>query len=337
MENKPIKYIELCAGIGGFRLGIEKSDFQSVCVHKNEVNDKCEETYFSNFNEKFDSKDIFDIDFKSMRDFDLLCAGFPCQPFSLAGKQNGFLDERGKIFFQISKCIYEKKPPLIFLENVANLAKHNKGETLNYIRNDLETLGYYVFNDILDSANFGLPQSRPRLYIVAFKKDKYPNINYFFPEGNKKKVSIREILENRDYSIPISSKWEEYIDFYTNKITEEQLSFKLPKTRKKLERISNNCNLEDCIFQIRSSGIRAFSLDGAYPTFAISNSGGGAMIPVLSKERRHLSVLEIKHLMGFPDWFTFNISRTDSIKQLANAVCPPVISAIFDSIIKATR
>lgn len=89
--------------------------------------------------------------------------------------------------------------------------------------------------------------------------------------------------------------------------------------------------------QIRSSGIRAYSLDGQFPTFAVSNSGGGAMIPVLTKERRHLSVLEMKRIMGFPDTFSFGVSRTDSIKQLANAVCPPVICAIYNEIVKAAH
>ena len=110
--------------------------------------------------------------------------------------------------------------------------------------------------------------------------------------------------------------------------------FQVPKTRKRIERVSENCDINDCVLQIRSSGIRAYSLDGQFPTFAVSNSGGGAMIPVLTKEKRHLSVLEMKRIMGFPDEFLFPVSRTDSIKQLANAVCPPVISAIYDEIVK---
>ena len=143
---------------------------------------------------------------------------------------------------------------------------------------------------------------------------------------------MRSCLNNGDYSIPISDKWQKYIDLYTGRIMESDLGFKLPKTRKKLERASKNVDLDDCVFQIRSSGIRAYSLDDPFPTFAVSNSGGGAMIPVLSKERRHLNLIEMKRLMGFPDDYIFPVSRTAAIKQLANAVCPPVIKEIANNI-----
>lgn len=332
-----IRYIELCAGVGGFRLGIESSAFETICVYKNEVDDFCERTYEKNFNEKFDEKDIFDIKSEDIPEFDLLCAGFPCQPFSLAGNQDGFIDARGKIYFKISEIIKDRKPKVVFLENVSNLVKHDKGNTFKYIINDLQNMGYNVYHEIIDSSEFGLPQSRPRVYIVAFNNDIYNNIEFKFPKGKGKKTTIRDIIENGDNSIPISEKWETYIDLYTGKITEDKIDFDLPKTRKKLERVSSNCDLDDCVFQIRSSGIRAFSLDGVFPTFAVSNSGGGAMIPVLSKERRHFSLLEMKRLMGFPDSFEFPVSRTHSIKQLANAVCPPVIANITNSIIDITR
>lgn len=332
-----LKYIELCAGIGGFRLGIENAEIESLCVYKNEIDDNCEQTYRCNYGEAFDVKDILDVDSSDIPEFDLLCAGFPCQPFSLAGNQEGFLDVRGQIYYKISNIIQEKKPKIIFLENVSNLVRHDKGKTFEYILNDLKSLNYHVFSEIIDSSNFGLPQSRRRVYIVAFSKNVYPTISFDFPKGNGKETTIRDIIEIGDNSIPISDKWNTYIDLYTNKISENEIAFELPKTRKKLERISKNCDLNDCVFQIRSSGIRAFSLDNVYPTFAVSNSGGGAMIPVLSKERRHMSLLEMQRLMGFPDDFKFPVSRTYAVKQLANAVCPPVITDIISSIIKTTR
>lgn len=327
-----LKYIELCAGIGGFRLGIELSKITAECVYRNEIDEFCEKTYFENFNESFNEKDIFDIDTKKLPDFDFLCAGFPCQPFSIAGNQGGFSDERGQIYFRISQIIKERAPKMIILENVANLINHNKGETFKYILSDLSKLDYHVKYDIIDSRYFGLPQSRPRVYIVALKKHLYREVNYEFPKSNGKSSVLRDIIKSGDNSIPISEKWNTYIDLYTNKITKDDVGFIIPKTRRTLERISKNCDVADCIFQIRSSGIRAFSLDDVYPTFAVSNSGGGAMIPVLSKERRHLSLIEMKRLMGFPDDFIFPVSRTHSIKQLANAVCPPVVAEIMDSL-----
>ena len=328
-----IKYAEFCAGIGGFRLGISASPYPSQCVYKNEIDNHCEQTYYANFGEKFDSANIFEVESKKLPNFDILCSGFPCQPFSIAGKQKGFNDNRGTIIIKLLDIIKYKKPNVVFLENVANLEKHNNGDTIKTIIHSLEDLGYDVHKKVIDSSNFGIPQKRPRLYIVAFNISSIGKIDFKFPNGNGKSKVIRDILIKGDYSIPISDKWQDYIDLYTGKKTEYEITFSLPKTRRCLERITpSNCDLNDCIFQIRSSGIRAYSLDGCYPTFAVSNSGGGAMIPVLTKERRHLSVAEIKGIMGFKNSYRFPVSRTDSIKQLANAVCPPVIEAIYDEI-----
>ena len=332
-----IKYAEFCAGIGGFRLGIEQSLYKSECVYSNEIDEKCENTYFLNFGEKFNSKDIFEVNANSIPQIDILCSGFPCQPFSIAGKQRGLEDTRGKIILKLSEIIHIIQPKVIFLENVANLKNHNKGETLRFIKKMLENNGYDVYENIINSMEFGIPQSRPRLYIIGFNRRKNGIVNFQFPKGNGKKKTIRDILAKGDYSIPISKKWEEYVEYYTGRKRESDLSFEIPKTRKKLERVSELCDLEDCILQIRSSGIRAYSLDLPFPTFAVSNSGGGAMIPVLTKEKRHISILEMKRLMGFPDEYKFNVSRTDSIKQLANAVCPPVIREIFDEIVVSSN
>ena len=114
------------------------------------------------------------------------------------------------------------------------------------------------------------------------------------------------------------------------------MSFDVPRTRKTLERVATNCDLSDCVFQVRSSGVRALSIDSPLPTLTVLNSGGGAHIPILSKERRHLSVNEMKRVMGFPDNYDFSaVSRTDAAKQLANAVCPPVIESVFRDIVAA--
>ena len=334
-NSNRLTYAEFCTGIGGFRLGIDTANQFAKCVYRNEIDSKCEETYKKNFDEVFDSHDVFELNNSYLPTFDMLCAGFPCQPFSIAGGQEGFRDARGQVIFKILDIISVKKPPIVFLENVPNLKNHNKGATLNTIISSLNENGYTVYHDILDSANFGLAQSRPRLYIVAFNNKVLGKVNFAFPKGNGATKTIREILVDGENTIPVSDRWDEYIDYYTKRKGLNELSFAPPKTRIALERIGANCELSDCILQIRSSGIRAFSLDSQFPTFAVSNSGGGAMIPVLTRERRHIGVSEIKRLMGFPDSFVFPVSRTDSIKQLANAVCPPVISAITDRIMLA--
>ena len=331
-----IKYAEFCAGIGGFRLGIELSSLENELVYVNEIDDSCRVTYETNFKRKIDTRDIFDIEPDKLPDFDMICAGFPCQPFSQAGQGKGFNDPRGTIFFQLLKIIKTKQPGIVFFENVPYLKNHNKGNTFSVINQELRNEGYVVFSDILDSTYFGVPQSRPRIYIVGFFKKLYPNIDFSFTNKITERTSLREFLSLGDYSIPISDKWQEYIDYYTGKKTRSDVSFHLPKTRVFLERVATNCNLDDCVFQIRSSGIRAYSLDEPFPTFAVSNSGGGAMIPVLSKERRHLNLTEMRRIMGFPEWFDLEkVSRTNAIKQLANAVCPPVIASICNDIKKA--
>lgn len=328
-----IKYAEFCAGIGGFRLGIEKSLLDAHLVYSNEIDPNCEVTYKTNFGQGFDSKNIFDINPALLPNFNLMCSGFPCQPFSQAGKELGFTDSRGAVFFKLLEIVQIKKPDIIFLENVPNLIKHNKGQTYNFIARSLQNEGYEIFAQVLDSTYFGVPQKRPRIYIIGLHKDKYKSKNFSFTKRITAQTALKPFLHPGDYSIPISKKWEDYIDLYTNKKSINDIFFPVPKTRIALERISDNCDVSDCVFQIRSSGIRAYSLNSPFPTFAVSNSGGGAMIPVLSKERRHLNLTEMRRIMGFPEWYDMSkVSRTNAIKQLANAVCPPVITSICNDL-----
>ncbi|MBW4362437.1 DNA cytosine methyltransferase [Flavobacterium taihuense] len=324
-------FSDLCAGIGGFRLGLEA--IGGDCVYSAEFNDDCEKTYSANYGDKFDFKDVTKIDATSFPYVDVFCAGFPCQPFSIAGNQKAFSDPRGEIFFKLAELIQVSQPKVIFLENVTNLVKVEKGRVMRDILSILNEIGYNVSYDILDSSDFGVAQARKRVYIIGKRKD-LGNEPFLFTRKTKGKVSFKTIIEKGDNSIPISDKWQQYIDLYTGVIDEKQLGFEVPKTRKKLERADIQADLFDCVLQIRSSGIRALSIDKPLPTFAVSISGGGAMIPVYTGERRHLSLVEMKRLMGFPDDFDFPVSRTNAIKQLANAVCPPVIESIGKDILK---
>lgn len=330
-----MKYAEFCAGVGGFRLGLEASGKDVHLVYSNEIDNSCEKTYEKNFGRKFDSKDIFEISPHLLPDFDVLCAGFPCQPFSAAGKELGFEDSRGTVFFKLMEIIDAKKPDIVFLENVTNLVRHDKGKTYEVIRTSLEKAGYHISPVILDSSYFGIPQSRSRIYIIGLRQEIYGEQQIDFTTQLTSRTSLRQFLNHGDYSIPISNRWQEYVDYYTGIKDESDMSFEVPRTRKTLERIADNCDLADCVFQVRSSGVRALSLDSPLPTFTVLNSGGGAHIPILSKERRHLNIIEMKRIMGFPDWFDFSaVSRTDAAKQLANAVCPPVIASIYNDIMR---
>jgi DNA (cytosine-5)-methyltransferase 1 len=328
---KDFTFSDLCAGIGGFRIALESIGGQ--CLYSSEIDTDCEITYKSNFGEGFDFTDVLKINPRNFPTVDVFCAGFPCQPFSIAGKQQGFSDPRGEIFFKLAEIIMHSQPKVVLLENVTNLILINKGEVMKNILKILDNIGYNVSYEILDSSDFGIPQARKRVYIVGQRKD-IANQFFQFTKKTKSKINFRSVIEKGDNSIPISDKWNTYIDLYIGKIQEEEVDFELPKTRKKLERIDASADLSNCVLQIRSSGIRALSIDKPLPTFAVSISGGGAMIPVYTGERRHLSLLEMKRLMGFPDSFKFPISRTNSIKQLANAVCPPVIQSIGSDILR---
>ena len=331
-----IRYAEFCTGVGGFHLGIDASNMDGRLVYANEIDANCAKTYQKNFKRGFDSTDIFDVIAADLPDFDMLCAGFPCQPFSAAGKELGFEDPRGTIFFQLLKIIREKMPKIVFLENVTNLIRHDHGRTYKTIIESLGKAGYALSPVVLDSSYFGVPQSRSRIYIIGLLKEVYGETSISFTERITERTPLRPFLIPGDYSIPISNKWAEYIDLYTGKKTEEELSFIVPRTRKKLERVASGCDLNDCALQIRSSGVRALSIDEPFPTFTVLNSGGGAHIPILTKERRHFSISEIRRIMGFPEWYDFSaVSRTDAAKQLANAVCPPVIASICNDIVAA--
>ncbi len=320
-----LKFADFCAGAGGFRLGLEKLGWQ--CVYSCELDQSCEKTYALNFRTEFDAKDIFSVKPNMLPYFDVLCAGFPCQPFSIAGKRLGFEDARGTVLFQLLNIISAQKPSIVILENVANFVSHDSASPFMFLLRQFNQLDYDVHHEILDSAYFGVPQHRKRVYIVAFRKS-YSSLFFSFTKKRTSLTPYRNFIAYGDFSIPISDRWEQYIDLYTGSKTLDQLDFAVPKTRKALERSNAGVNLKDCVLQMRSSGIRACSIDAPLPTFAVSHSGGGAMIPVYTGERRHLSITEIKRIMGFPDNFAFNVSRTHVIKQLANAVCPPVVSSI---------
>ncbi|MCZ8046612.1 MAG: DNA (cytosine-5-)-methyltransferase [Microcystis aeruginosa K13-05] len=327
-----LTFADFYAGIGGFRLGLEQIGWQ--CVFSNENNPDCVKTYNHNFHESIKPQDVEALIPSLLPDFEVFCGGFPCQPFSRAGQQKGWQDSRGLAIQEILRICHEKKPKVIFLENVSNIVRLNQGQILKDILIQLKEINYLAFYAVIDSKYFQIPQSRPRFFLLAFRKDLGIK-NFQFPQPCHAEVGIEKIIVPGDYSIPISEKWQQYIDYYAGRITAEQLSFQLPKTRISIERASVNVDYDNCIYQMRSSGIRAISIQKPFPTFAVSVSGGGAMIPVYSKERRHLSLLEIKRLMGFADDYYFPVSRTAAIKQLSNAVCPPVIKHIGRNITKS--
>ena len=204
-KNTSIKFIDLFAGIGGFHLAFHRNGAE--CVFVSEWDDHARKTYEHNFKKiqpnLFEKglfakgKDLFvgdimKVDSKNIPDFDIVCGGFPCQPFSQAGFKKGFEDDRGNLFFKIAEIIKEKQPQAFFLENVRNLLNHDDGKTFGIIKETIEKdLGYSFFYKIVRASDFGLPQHRARLFMVGFK-DK--NIDFEFPEPIKLKKTMSDIF-----------------------------------------------------------------------------------------------------------------------------------------------
>ncbi len=193
--NPKFTFIDLFAGIGGFRIAMQ--ELGGKCVFTSEWDKEAQKTYRANFGE-VPFGDITKKETKNFipNGFDILCAGFPCQAFSIAGKRGGFEDTRGTLFFEVAEIIKQKKPKAIFLENVKGLRNHDKGKTLetilNVLRNDL---GYFVPEpQIVNAKNFGVPQNRERIYIVGFRKDQAVK-NFDYPKPLEKKVSFKDVKE----------------------------------------------------------------------------------------------------------------------------------------------
>lgn len=200
-QKPKFTFIDLFAGIGGFRLAFQR--LEGNCVFTSEWDKYSQKTYQANFGE-IPFGDITKESNKSFipNDFDVLCAGFPCQAFSIAGKRGGFEDTRGTLFFDVAEIIKRKQPKAFFLENVKGLKNHDRGKTLATILNTLrEDLNYFVLEpQILNAKNFGVPQNRERIFIVGFRKDL--GISEFsYPSPTKEKVSIKQILESQEVSV----------------------------------------------------------------------------------------------------------------------------------------
>ncbi|MDD0848759.1 DNA (cytosine-5-)-methyltransferase [Campylobacter sp. 46490-21] len=317
--SKKHTFIDLFCGVGGIRIAMEQNDFE--CVFSSDINEECQKTYFKNFDE-MPKGDITKIKEKDIPKHDILCAGFPCQPFSAAGKQLGFEDTRGTLFFEICRIIKAKSPKVILLENVKNLVYHDKGNTLKVILATLESLGYFVDTKILNAADFGIPQSRERIIIVASKNKKFD----FSKLATKKKPQLKDFLDkNGQFDF---LKEDEYT-LINPKIRKKQLSglifagYRNKKIRtagvrpgtEHLSRVHRQCN-------------RIHSVFGTFPTLNSQESSGRFFILTEENKVRRLTLNECWRIMGFPENYQKISSQSEQYKQLGNSVCIPMISAV---------
>lgn len=312
-----ITFIDLFSGIGGFRLAFESEG--AKCVFSADNDKYACQTYLMNFGE-YPYKDVTKLNAEEIPDFDILCAGFPCQPFSIAGHRKGFADTRGTLFFDIERIINSKQPKAFILENVKGLVNHDNGKTFKIILETLEKkLNYKVFYKILNSKNYGIPQNRERIYIVGFKNH---NTEFKFPEKFNKIITLKDIIINDIDSNEPEVKISDTAKY--NIITHL-------KNHKKYYLIKDYEYL--IAYEIRKSRV-SFRFDGLSPTLTAKMGTGGNNVPVLVNKMRKLSVRECLRIQGFPDTFKIIPNKAQSYKQVGNSVSMSLVKELAKEIIK---
>jgi DNA (cytosine-5)-methyltransferase 1 len=304
--TKPIKFIDLFAGVGGFRIAFESQKAQ--CVFSSEWDKFSQITYEANFGEKPEG-DITLIDSKKIPSHDILTAGFPCQPFSNAGLKKGFEDTRGTLFYDVARIINDKKPSMVLLENVKGFVNHNKGRTLRVVLETLDELGYNTTYKVLNAKDFGVPQNRERIFIVGVNRKKLGKIGFEFPNPLNKRTLLGQILEkNPDIKYTISNKlWQGH------------------KRRLKEHRLKGN-----------GFGYGMFNEESTH-TNTISaryyKDGSEILINQGRRNPRMLTPREAARLQGFPEKFTIPVSDTQAYRQFGNSVAVPVVIEIAKKMI----
>ena len=315
-------FIDLFAGMGGFRLAMQAHG--GKCVFSSEWNKFAQKTYFANFGE-MPFGDITKPSTKGYipKSFDILCAGFPCQPFSIAGvskkkslgRETGFKDKtQGTLFFDVADIISRHRPKAFFLENVKNLTSHDKGNTFRIICETLDELNYSIHYKVMDGQAY-VPQHRERIMIVGFDRERFKGEEEFsFPKEHQSNKTIGEILDsNVDSKYTLSDKLWSYLQAYAEKHKAKGNGF----------------------------GYGLVDLDGITRTLSARyyKDGSEILIPQgIGKNPRRLSPRECARLMGYPDEYRLNqVSDVQAYRQCGNSVVVPLITAVSEQIVKTLK
>lgn len=328
---KRYKSIDLFAGIGGIRLGFEKAfDKKIKTVFVSEWDKNAQKTYRENYKDNFEiSGDITKIAEKAIPEFDICLAGFPCQAFSLAGKRKGFEDDykgvcRGTLFMDVARICEEHNPKVIFCENVKGLVMHDKGRTLHVIKKTFENLGYKVYSKVLNSKDFGVPQNRERIYIVAFRND-IDSSTFEFPEPTNSNMKIKDIIEEH----PVSVKY-----YLSTAYLETLIEHKARHAAKGNGFGYEIRSMDGIAGAIVCGGMgreRNLIIDNRLSDFTPITHIKGT---VNKKGIRKMTPREWARLQGFPDSFRLSLADTHLYKQLGNSVTVTVIEEIAKKIKK---
>jgi len=319
MKVEGLQFIDLFAGIGGFHQALSRNG--ASCVFSSEWDKHAAATYKNNYGIQ-PAGDITKIKESDIPSHDILCAGFPCQAFSVSGKQKGFQDSRGTLFFDIARIVKFHKPKLLILENVKNFEKHDGGRTLEVVNKTLEELGYDVSYKVLNASHYGLPQNRQRIYFVCFRNDL--NMPKFqFPKPTNKPITLSELLEKTPKNVnPIMRD-----DIVIHKMYNPQID------------LCGNTVVENKPIRIGTvnkggQGERIYDVRGHAITLSAYGGGVGSKTGLykIGSTIRKLSPRECARVQGFPDDFKIVSSTTQAYKQFGNSVAINVLDEIVKKI-----
>ncbi|MCH9030827.1 MAG: DNA (cytosine-5-)-methyltransferase [candidate division Zixibacteria bacterium] len=311
MANKTLKFVDLFCGIGGFHLAVKSASQElglvEECVWACDIDKWARETYSANFGIQ-PAGDITEVNPKDIPDHDLLCAGFPCQPFSVFGKMRGFEDTRGTLFFEIARALKKKKPRFFILENVKQLVSHRGGETLAIILETLCGLGYNYHKRVLDARNFGLPQKRERVIIVGQRKG-FGEFEFDWTKGENEMIPLSEIIESNPAERYNASE-------HIRKARQEKLNGNLPVDPGPL------------IYHENKSG------NISVAAYACALRAGSSYNYLLVDGKRRLTEREMLRLQGFPDSFKITASYTQVRRQTGNAVPVNMVAPVIKELLR---
>lgn len=327
MKKNKIKFIDLFAGIGGFRLGFESAGCE--CVFSSEIDDHACKMYELNFGDN-PKCDITKLDPSTVPDFDILCAGFPCQAFSICGKQKGFYDEtRGTLFFDICRLLEAKKPKAFVLENVSNLEKHDSGRTLTVMLSVLSELGYTVVYKVLNARNFGVPQNRERVVIVG-SRDGYA-FDYNRLECNTVNSMKGFLDKNGDFEILPKESYTILDQQYIKQQPKSGLVF-CGYRNKKIRTVGVRPGTEH-LSRVHKQPNRIYDVSGVHPTLASQESSGRYFIKDDNIVRK-LTMDECFRFMGFPENYK-KVGGTASLyARIGNSICVNMVKAVAKEVVK---
>ena len=318
-----LTFIDLFAGIGGFRLALDS--FGAKCVFTSEWDKDAQKVYKENFKDEV-AGDITKIKEEDVPKHDILCAGFPCQAFSISGKQQGFDDARGTLFFDVARIVKYHQPKILLLENVKNFETHDHGKTLQTVKQILEektllNLGYSIFYQVLNASNYGIPQKRQRIYILGFRND-LGITNFDFPKPIKTCSKIKDLTLS-------DKETEKYIIKRTDIILDDAR-----KIEGNIKGSIINKAFRIGIVNKGGQGERIYSENGHAITLSAYGGGVGAKtgLYLINGKIRKLAPRECARVMGFPEDFKISKSKTQSYKQFGNSVVVDVLQYILKEI-----